>query len=299
MTAITTSELTTKALNGTGVFDEIMSTLQLRLDEQWSENRIKGTEYAKVYLESLNSAMQQSIAFLLGKDIAAANADLIIAQKDKVLEEINQTIAQTNLLVREMDKLNSEIALLDQNLINTQVQKLLLDQELIKSVSETALIDQNLANAIVQENNLVLEGLHTSADTDRIIKDYLKTDAEILGIKQNTYNAVVTATNLLRQQEKMEAETQLLAQKKYTEQAQIIDIVNGLNVDGVIGKQKGLYQAQTDGFSRDAEQKLAKIMADSWSIRRSTDEGENPAGTGLTNVDIQRVISKATAGIKA
>ncbi len=67
------------------------------------------------------------------------------------------------------------------------------------------------------------------------------------------------------------AETALLAQKVVTERAQTLAV--GVDADSVLGKQKALYQAQTDGFTRDAEQKAAKLMVDSWNVRRTTDEG--------------------------
>lgn len=278
MSVITIDNVTTIELNGTGTFDTITQAFSKRLDEQWSESRLRGTEYASVYLGLMNTAMQQAIAFELGKQEAAAQADLIIAQKDKVLKE-------TDLLTKEGLKLDAEIALVT-------LQYTALERSITKTESEIALIDTQTANAVIQGTILVEERLKVIAETARINK-------EILGIIQNTTNAELTATLILRNQEKTEAETELLRVKKFTEQAQYIDNVNGLPVVGIIGKQKNLYQAQTDGFSRDAEQKLAKIYADSWSTRRGTDEAENPAGTGLTNVEINKVMAKARAGIGA
>lgn len=95
---------------------------------------------------------------------------------------------------------------------------------------------------------------------------------------------------------KLGAEKELLTEKKYTEQAQRVDIVNGLPVAGVIGKQKNLYQAQTDGFSRDAEQKILKIMVDTWSVRQTTD-GATTFANGLSDSDIGAVMNKARQGI--
>lgn len=276
MSEILISNVTTVDLNGTGTFDTITQAYAKRLDEQWSESRLRGTEYANVYLGLMNTAMQQAIAFELGKQEAAAQADLIIAQKNKVVKE-------TALLDLEESKLAAELAL-----INAQVT--LAGKGVEKIIAEIALMDRSLINE-------ELKGLILIEDRLKIIAETARINSEKLGVDQATINAQITATNLLRNQEKTEAETELLRTKKFTEQAQYADVVNGEPVVGIIGKQKNLYQAQTDGFKRDAEQKLAKIMSDSWVARRSTDEAENPAGTGLTNVEISAVMAKARAGI--
>jgi len=93
---------------------------------------------------------------------------------------------------------------------------------------------------------------------------------------------------------KNSAEISLLNQKTSTESAQTNDCGGG-----VLKKQMDLYKAQTDGFARDAEQKLAKIMVDSWAVRRTTDDATTVDGTGLTDGDIGDVIGKAKAGISA
>lgn len=93
-------------------------------------------------------------------------------------------------------------------------------------------------------------------------------------------------------------ETDLLNQKMLTEKAQTTDL--GVDDNSVIGKQKKLYQAQTDGFARDAEQKAAKIMIDTWNARRMTDDGTVADGVNhLQDSDIGRAVIKLFAGINA
>jgi hypothetical protein len=114
------------------------------------------------------------------------------------------------------------------------------------------------------------------------------------------------------------AENALLAQKTATELAQtsnvipttiginstaaertIFDKITPLNSVGVVGRQCALFAKQTDGFDRDAEQKLAKIMVDTWSVRASTDAGS--AGTvpaGLNEAEIKLVLNKVREGAK-
>ena len=212
MPGIAVSELTTGAKNGSGVFDSLMSTIDVRLSDEYSNNRIKDTEYAKVYLGSMEAAITQSIQFLLG-------SALLSAQNDKIIAEIS-------LINSQKDKIAAEILLVQQQIENSKVQ------------------------------NLVLQA----------------------------------------QVEKIDAEIILLGQKGLTEEAQIRDTVNGVPVTGMMGKQKLLLQAQTDGFARKAEQDLAKILSDSWSVRRTTDEG-TIAPNGLKDDDVTAVLEKAKVGI--
>ena len=61
------------------------------------------------------------------------------------------------------------------------------------------------------------------------------------------------------------------AQLKAAE-AQYKDTVDGQPVGGVLGKQMKVYDAQAKGFKDNALQAAAKIMVDTWNIRRQTDE---------------------------
>ena len=139
-----------------------------------------------------------------------------------------------------------------------------------------------------------------------------KTGAEIDLIKQQTLNAIIEGTVLVAQRCKLEAEfdltkqqtlkaiqeTNLLTQKIATERAQTLAI--GVDADSVLGKQKALYQAQTSGFTRDAEQKAADILVGSWKVRRTTDEATVADATNkLNDLTIGRVVDKLLLGVGA
>jgi len=105
------------------------------------------------------------------------------------------------------------------------------------------------------------------------------------------------------------AEADLLAQKILTEEAQTKNVLSDGTIvydvgdatynpgdvsvttpvgGGVLGKQQILYNKQTDGFDRDAEQKLLKIMNDLYAINMSVTEGlavpDQNNSTGIDNV---------------
>lgn len=93
-------------------------------------------------------------------------------------------------------------------------------------------------------------------------------------------------------------ETALLAQKVVTERAQTQSI--GVDLDSVIGRQKALYTAQANGFKRDAEQKAAKTLIDTWNVRRTTDEGTQANTTNrLDDATIGAVVTKLIDGVNS
>jgi len=220
MAVIAITDITDGTVDGDGSFDKLMVSVNAHLESQFTQNRIKGSDYANVYLGSLQTAMAQAIAFELGKQQADKQADQIAAS----------TVATTEQST--------------QDLLNKAEQ-----------------VTASIANTTRQNAESVEKVLLLAEQTDKVT-----------------------------------AEELLVTQKTKSEMAQIVDVVDAAEVVGMIGKQKALVQTQTDGFLRDAEQKIMKIMMDSYAIRRSTDAA-SPAPSKAEDLDIDEVIIKAVAGI--
>ena len=93
---------------------------------------------------------------------------------------------------------------------------------------------------------------------------------------QATANDELVAAQIRKINKDIELVTEqieLIGYQGVSEQAKYLDVVNGQVIAGTIGKQKDVYAAQTKGFKDSALQSLAKTMIDTWSVRRSTDEG--------------------------
>ena len=277
MQEIELKDLTEAAVTGTGVFDVLMRAARSHLEEEFTRNRIKGPEYANVYLGSIEPVLVQSVAFLLNKDKAKNESDLIAAQIRETEAKILLTHAQTELAKQQ--KLNAEN------------EWLLLAEQKAKMTAETALIYQQKANLestlpqILEQTKLITQQ-RLNAITEELImhKQMCKLDAE--------YDLIMAQNN------KTATESSLLAQKIQTEKAQTTGA--GTTEDSVIGKQKTLYQAQADGFKRNAEQSAAKLMIDSWNTRRITDEGTVADSLNqLNDANVGRTVSKLMSGIGA
>ena len=219
---------------------------------------------------------------------------LIGEQADKIAMEIvhqaNKIDADISYLGKQEDKIDLEISALparntaEIGLINKQVDKLSMEitYDPQKINAEIALLGQ-------QKTKLISDA---SDQADKVISDNLVNDSQ---------RSVHTA-----QINKMEGEILLLGQKTVSELANTCDTIpsssgqpwlnNTANVQGNLGKQNALYEAQKEGFARDAEQKLAKIMVDTWSVRMASDSG-TPLADSIGNDEIGYVLSKAKAGI--
>ena len=305
MSTIPLSELTEVAVTGSGVFDTLMRATKEHLEQEFNKNRIKGPEYATVYLGSLEAVMRTSMEFLVAGRKAALEAQLL--EQQILLAQVEVQKAGAQLL-----EINARTGLVEAQKANAEAELLIIQANALKIPAEIALLEQQklnlvddlLTNAVQRDKieqetlNLVSQGLHIVAETA------LTT--------QRTANAVLEGEVLVAQECKLRAEfdnlmanllktgqeTALLTQKVVTERAQTSAV--GVDPDSVIGKQKNLYQAQTDGFKRDAENKVAKIMIDTWNVRRTTDEGTVADGTNqLSDSHVGRAVSKLLAGVGA
>ena len=235
LTNMPVERLTEAKLTGKGVFDVLMQSVKLHLEQEYNQNRIRGTEYSQVYLGSMTAILEQSTRFLLDKDKSFYEIALVEAQ-------VRLADAQVRLVEKQIEKEDQEAAL---------------------RAAQVAKINREILTMDISDN-------------------------------------LLTAQVLLAQAQKIstDAQSALVIQKTNTEKAQTL--AAGVDVDSVVGKQKALYQSQIDGFKRDAEQKAAKLMVDSWNVRRTTDEGTVADSTNMLNdATIGRAVKKLLAGVEA
>lgn len=327
--------LTTQSLEGTGVFDVLMKVVKLHLMEEYTENRIVGEEYTQLYLNSLQTVMQQSLQFILNNESAKQiNAEIGLIRQ-KIVTELantddsipmnlgfNDSTAIEGLIASKLALETKQSTLIDHQISAAEKESSLIGQKIISELSRTdhnitaaraagfgyntadtaggdmtAIVDRRQAEADLAEQKVVTELAQTSnikpaelgKDPGTVIGGLVKANTDL------TVNQAGKAAN----------EIILLAQKTITELAQTSDTVptntDALNtssvVAGSVGKQKNLYAAQTDGFARDAEQKLLRIMADAWAVDATTGDATANATNKLDDANLGAVVTKAKAGV--
>lgn len=262
MTVLTIAELSDTTIGGSGVFDVLMRANKAHLEQEFAKGRLKGPEYATVYLGSLQAVMQTALAFLLQK--RKNDLEAVFLEK-----QIALTAQQTINAADELITAAAQRAKLAQEISNLAKQELQITQQ-------TLLIANQTANAVIEGKVLEATLCKLKADFDSIMASIPKTNQE----------------------------TALLAQKTATEKAQVTGL--GVDATGVIGRQNALYAAQASGYIRDAEQKAAKMLIDTWNVRRTTDD-TTVAGVGagstinnfLGDADVGRAVSKLLTGVGA
>ena len=105
--------------SGSGVFDKLMHAINGNILVQYESGRIKGPEYAQVYLGSMQTAIMEAMKFLLTKEQIDKDLELKAAQIAAIATENSIKTAQSakdlllkdkELLVKQaqIDKLNDD-----------------------------------------------------------------------------------------------------------------------------------------------------------------------------------------------
>lgn len=218
---------------------------------------IEQTRQQTVNLKSQDNQIQAQTKSIL------AQVDQLAVQTRLIEQQVEESKAKVANLAVEKLKSEAEVRVLDQNVLNSQQQVLLtknqvrlVDQQVLASVQETYLSEQKtrltaqqVLNSVTENTVLVAQECKIRAEYDLTLKTVTKTDQEIA----------------------------LLGQKTASERAQTSS--TGVDPLSIIGRQATLYAAQAAGFKKDGIQKAAKILVDTWTVRRSTDDATVADGT--------------------
>ena len=84
------TDLTTIDLKGTGVWDKLLQTMRVQLNDQFEKNRITGPTYGQTYAATYDSTLQAAISFLLAKERQALEFKQLELQGDLTQAQIDQ-----------------------------------------------------------------------------------------------------------------------------------------------------------------------------------------------------------------
>jgi hypothetical protein len=119
--AITIANLTagvstdaSNVVTGTGVFDDMMETVNAHMAAQFNLGRITGSDYATVYLTAIQATVQQAVAYTIGIQKGNAEESLLFQKEitefaqtektTKVAPTSTSVIGKANNLVTEQAK---------------------------------------------------------------------------------------------------------------------------------------------------------------------------------------------------
>ena len=146
-----------------GAFDYLMESMKDHLDIEYDKGRIKGSEYAQVYLGSLQSVLQTAVTFLLTKDKADQEAKLIAAQillaeqqKANAIVEGQNLVFQGEVLVAQKCKLQAEFDNLAVQKLRTEAENALLAQKIVTERAQTQAVGVD-ADSVLGKQKLLYE----------------------------------------------------------------------------------------------------------------------------------------------
>lgn len=85
--------------SGTGVFDVLMSAVSKNIELQYTKGRIKGQDYANVYLGSLQSVLAQSIDYITREKLIEAQIDDTV--KSTEVKEEQRKLTYTERVIKD------------------------------------------------------------------------------------------------------------------------------------------------------------------------------------------------------
>lgn len=252
-------DLTGGEVKGAGVFDELMRTVKDHTLAEYDAGRIHGADYATVYLGALQNVLQMATQFTLQYPLT--NQEILLKQ-----EQIKQAVKQNELLELQKEQLRIANATAQFHLDKTVV------AQYEGVLAQNKILGQQFVNLKIEEQNLLkqvemitlqIEG-QTTQNANLILQGTLL-NGQILTEKANTSEPTGGLTKA--QYDKLLQEIAILKAKAVTEEAQTKG--DETTLGGVVGTQIALNKGQLAGFKRDAEQKAAKILQESFSVAYS------------------------------
>ncbi|MNQ52234.1 hypothetical protein D3C85_662400 [compost metagenome] len=251
MPPVKLEDLTTKQVDGSGVFDALMTSFGAHLRNEYEKGRIAGADYTKTYIALSESAMSQAVAFLLGKDQAFWQAQQ--AQLGALTARVQLETAKIQAASVQLEALNQKA--------NFALTKMKVATEEVGYCSAKYNLE-----VMLPEQLLTVQKANATA----------------------TYNL---ATMLPQQLLNLQGQQTLIKEQMEAQRGQTLDLrSDGATVMGVMGQQKLLYAQQITSYKRDAEVKAAKLFTDAWITQKTMDEGLLPP-TGFTNASIDTILT--------
>ena len=170
MIDIQITDVTTGAINGTGVFDKLMSTVKAHIAEEYDKGRIKGQDYATVYLGSIQSVLQQSIEYVLREKMT--EAQIAGVEKETELKEYDLTSIKPKEL--EIKQKELELRTTESNRMRDMTEAELEKQwgySVTRNSDGELVLGATIGTGVIDKEILLKEEQKALAYTERIGKD--------------------------------------------------------------------------------------------------------------------------------
>ncbi|QDF14952.1 hypothetical protein AC3HA13_540 [Escherichia phage vB_EcoP_3HA13] len=161
---ITTEQLTTREVGGSGVFDALMQSASNHLLAEFKNNRITGGDYVKAYIATMEACMANAVQFLTTKDQAYWNA--VTAQVAAITARANLGIIKANFVTAKIQALatKAEYALTKLKLSNESVTYCTAQYNLSSILPQQLLMLKNQTTQVAEQTKLTTEQINMTKE---------------------------------------------------------------------------------------------------------------------------------------
>lgn len=248
VTRLSEADLTSRVVGGSGIFDGLMAALNAHLEKEFEGGRITGKEYSTAYVSLTTAAMQYGVNFLLSRDSAYWQSQLIQRQARlaeiqavNARAQIEATKAEVGIARVGLNNAEATYALTKMKLASEDAAHALTEAQGDKVAYEVANILPKQSDALTADigmTNKQVEKLDYELDTvmpkevDRLTAQIAATNEEILRVAAQKDQILYQTSALLPAQRlNTEADTSI---KEYQHQN-----VMPAQVDGIIEDTQG------------------------------------------------------------
>jgi hypothetical protein len=253
-----------------------MRSVDSHLDKQYVSGRIKGNDYATVYLGALQAVLQQAMQFVLMEQEAEKKLEVMDAQMASMAIENDVKQAQKAMIeqqklteIQNTIKVEEEIDLLQSQDIAIQSETLIKEEQ---SAIETAVKTKQIESMGIEDT--VKQSQKLAIDSDKVIKE----DQSAMDILlKNTEKLIKEA----------QAEKDLEVKQETIEQSKAGTVVKQLLGD----KQADVYTKQAKGLENEGKFKMVNALLNVKNTAITQDR------EGVNTADVNKVIGELYTAI--
>jgi hypothetical protein len=295
MTTITLAEVTDRSIEGIGAFDAFMEATSKHIRKEYDDGRIDASDYATVYLGGLQVSLAEAIKYVIGRQLASAQADLAVANISKVDFDKDLIAAEIRNKDADTDNKITDNGVLVQKVINMQKDNLLKDEEILMKKQQVLKMAKEVEKLTADILMLESQKLAIDAGIAKTNKEILVLDQDILNKKKQVEKITAEITQAIKLIDQIEAKTLNIQ----------CDTVKcgkeGLSIDArtaLVDAQAKTEKAQTDGTDVLANSIMASKIA--LAKYQAATEKANVDGSDVTDnsyrkAQIDKMIADATS----
>lgn len=258
--------------NDDGSLDILLASLKKHLWAEYEHNRIRGTDYANAYIDTIKHGLAQIMSYSLERAKLPLELQILEAQVQKLATDTIVATKQGGLIDAQIYKEMAETARIQFDIQHRLPKELeLMQVKLDNDKIELALKDYELRYLKPEQLALAKAELRLKEKQVTLAEKEIEVKLKELSLKAKQIEMAQYELDykLPAEVRSVNAQAELYAQKVITEQAQTSG--SPIGAGSVIDHNNKVLEQQAISYKNDAKIKVANIYADMWKTARNTD----------------------------